>query len=68
MNAEIIGMISSLIILLAGCMPSEKKLRTVDVVGSLLMATYGVLIHAPSVVFLNGSLAVAHIYRLSKLK
>lgn len=68
MNPEIIGITSSCIILLAGCMQSEKKLRIVDVVGSLMMAVYGVLIHAPSVIFLNASLMAAHIYRLIRIE
>ena len=68
MNPEYIGMTASVIILLAGCMQSEKMLRTVDIIGSCLMIIYGVIINSLSVVVLNTGLTVAHIYRLLKIK
>lgn len=68
MNPEILGLIASVIIFLSGLMQSEKKLRAVDAVGSVLMSIYGILISAPSVIILNGGLAIAHVYRLIILK
>lgn len=67
MNPEVLGLIASCIIFASGLMQSEKKLRAVDSVGSVLMSVYGALIGAPSVVLLNGGLAIAHLYRLHKL-
>lgn len=67
MNAEYLGLSASVIILISGLMQSETKLRIVDTVGSIMMAVYGVLIHAPSVAFLNGALTIAHLYRLWRL-
>lgn len=68
MNPEVLGLIASTIIFTSGLMQSEKKLRAIDSVGSILMSIYGGLIGAPSVIILNGGLAIAHIYRLFRLK
>ena len=68
MNPEVLGLIASTIIFASGLMQSEKKLRAIDSVGSILMSIYGGLIGAPSVIILNGGLAIAHIYRLFRLK
>ena len=68
MNPEILGLTSSCIILLAGCMQDEERLRIVDSFGSMLMAVYGILISSLSVVFLNACLMVAHIYRIWKIE
>lgn len=67
MSPEVLGLIASCIIFASGLMQSEKKLRAVDSVGSVLMSIYGILIGAPSVIILNGGLAIAHVYRLYKL-
>lgn len=68
MNPEVLGIIASVVILISGMMKGEKRLRAVDSVGSIMMATYGALIGAFSVTFLNGALAIAHFYRLWQLK
>lgn len=68
MSAEYLGIAASSIILLSGLMQSEMKLRVIDTVGSIMMAAYGILIHAPSVIFLNGALTLAHLYRIRRLK
>lgn len=68
MNPEYLGLTASVIILISGMMQSEKKLRVIDTLGSVLMAVYGALIHAPSVTLLNGALAIAHLYRLWRMK
>lgn len=68
MNPEALGMVASIIILISGMMKGEKRLRAVDSVGSVLMSIYGAWIGAFSVCFLNGALAIAHIYRLWQLK
>lgn len=68
MSPEVLGLTASAIIFVSGLMQSEKKLRMIDAVGSVLMSIYGALIGAPSVVILNGGLAIAHVYRLFKLQ
>lgn len=67
MNPEVLGLIASTIIFASGLMQSEKKLRIIDSFGSVLMSIYGALIGAPSVIILNGGLAIAHVYRLFRL-
>lgn len=67
-SAELLGLCASVVILISGMMKGEKKLRTVDAVGSFMMAVYGILIGAFSVWFLNGSLMFAHLFRLWQLK
>lgn len=67
-RAEILGLCASVVILISGMMKGEKRLRSVDAVGSLMMAIYGALIGAFSVCFLNGALAVTHAYRLWQLR
>lgn len=67
-RVEILGICASVVILISGMMKGEKKLRAVDAVGSLMMTIYGVLLGAFSVWFLNGALAIAHLYRLWQLK
>lgn len=67
-RAEILGIAASVVILISGMMKGEKKLRSVDAVGSLMMAAYGIWIGAFSVWFLNGALAIAHIFRLWQLR
>ena len=67
MNPEILGLTASVIILIGGMMQDEKGLRIIDSIGSVMMTIYGVLIGAPSVVFLNGALAIAHAYRIVRL-
>lgn len=67
MNPEYLGLTASTIILLAGCMQDEKKLRIIDTIGSVLMTIYGFAINSLSVVVLNTGLTAAHIYRLHKI-
>lgn len=68
MNPEYLGLTASIIILISGLMQSEKKLRIIDAFGSVLMAVYGAIISAPSVVLLNGALAIAHLYRICRIR
>lgn len=68
MNPEYLGLTASIIILISGMMQSEKRLRVIDAFGSVLMAVYGAIIHAPSVVLLNGCLTIAHLYRLWRIR
>lgn len=68
MNPEYLGLTASVIILISGMMQSEKKLRVIDAFGSILMSVYGAIIHAPAVLFLNGALTIAHLYRLWRIR
>lgn len=68
MNAEYLGIVGSIIILISGIMQSEKELRVVNLIGSVLMLIYGGIIYSPSVIFLNGALSIAHLYRLWRIR
>lgn len=65
---EYLGFIASIIIFISGTMQNEFYLRAVNIVGAILMVIYGILIKAPSVIFLNSGLIIAHIYRIIKIK
>ena len=67
-DIEILGFAASVIIFASGIMQSEMWLRAVNIVGALLMAIYGIIIHAPSVVLLNVGMVVAHVYRIVKIR
>ena len=65
---EYVGFIASIVIFISGIMPNEFYLRMVNIIGALLMVVYGVLIKAPSIIFLNSGMIIAHIYRIIKIK
>ena len=68
MNWEILGTIASLIVLISFLMKGEKNIRLVNILGAVMFASYGVMINAFSVWFLNGALVLIHIYKLVKQK
>ncbi len=61
------GYAASAIIALSMTMNSIVKFRWINLVGALSFATYGLLIHAIPVTFLNGFIALVDIYYLSKI-
>lgn len=63
---EILGTIASIIVLLSFTLKGERKIRSVNIIGSLLFVIYGISINAFSVWFLNGALFIIHIINLLK--
>lgn len=68
MNYEIIGIIATLIVLLSFSFNSEKKIRIVNSIGSVLFVVYGLLIGALSVWLLNACVFTLNVYKLIKNK
>jgi len=66
-NIEILGILSTLFILASFILSGETKIRSVNIIGSMLFVIYGFLIGALSVWLLNGILIFIHIYKLIKL-
>ena len=63
---EYVGILGSVIIVLAFAMKQEKYIRIFDMVGAALFVVYGILIHSFSNVFLNSMLILINVYRLYK--
>lgn len=63
---EYVGILGSIIIVLAFAMKQERYIRIFDMVGAALFVVYGILIHSFSNVFLNSILILINIYRLYK--
>ena len=66
MNFEEIGTIASIIVLISFLCKSERKIRIINIIGALLFVIYGALIGSFSILFLNGSLILIHLYNLLK--
>lgn len=64
---EWIGYIASLIVLISLLMSSLKKLRWINLVGSLLFGTYGFLIGSVPTGLMNVGIALINIYYLIKM-
>jgi hypothetical protein len=62
-----IGYIASLIVLISLLMSSIKKLRWINLVGSLLFGTYGFLIGSLPTGLMNVGIALINIYYLAKI-
>lgn len=66
MPSEYIGIIASLVVIVAFGVKGEKKIRILDMIGAFLYVIYGLSIHSFSNVFLNLVLLGVNIYRLIK--
>lgn len=64
---EWLGYIASLIVLISLLMSSVKKLRWVNLFGSLVFATYGFLINALPVAIMNGGIVIINVYYLIQM-
>ena len=64
---SLFGYIASLIIAISMTMSSIVKFRWINLVGAVAFATYGLLIHAIPVTFLNGFIAAVDIYYLFRI-
>lgn len=63
---EILGTIASIIILISFMMKDIIKIRTINIIGSIIFVIYGVAIESFSVILLNIMLIIVHIYYLAK--
>jgi hypothetical protein len=64
---SLFGYFASLIIAISMTMSSIVKFRWINLTGALAFATYGFLIHAIPVTFLNGFIAAVDIYYLFRI-
>lgn len=64
---SLFGYFASLIIAVSMTMSSIVKFRWINLTGALAFATYGFLIHAIPVTFLNGFIAAVDIYYLFRI-
>lgn len=64
---EWIGYLASLIVLISLLMSSVKKLRWINLIGSVIFAVYGVLITAIPVAVMNGGIVAINMYYLYQM-
>lgn len=64
---EYLGYIASLIVLISLLMSSVKRLRWINLIGSITFATYGFLIGSIPVAILNIGTSLINIYYLTKM-
>lgn len=67
MILEIVGYVSTLVVLISFLMSSVIKLRVINSVGCVIGVVYAALIGAYPTVFLNGALLLINIYYLIRL-
>ena len=65
---EFLGIGASILVLISFMFTNEKKIRQVNMAGSMLFAIYGYIIGSISIVVLNIILLIVHIYKLRKLR
>lgn len=66
MLIELIGIIGTIFILLSFVKTGEKRIRQLNLVGSIIYVIYGVLISSFSTTVLNIIMIFVHIYYLKK--
>lgn len=64
MIIEIIGTLSSIIILMSFLFSDLKVIRVINIIGSVVFIVYGILINSFSICFLNIILVIVHIVKL----
>lgn len=65
---ELIGIMASVVIVISFFMNGESKLRTLNIVGSIVFVIYGVLIGSVSVVFLNAVSIIVNVVKVHRLR
>ena len=63
---EIFGYIGTALVLLSMMMTSVKRLRCINIAGSLISMIYAAIVSTYPVVFLNAGLIIINVYRLVK--
>ena len=66
MNYEVIGIIATVLIIVSFLANGERKIRMLNIAGSVLFVLYGALTHTYSTTVLNGALIIVHIIKLRK--
>lgn len=61
---EIIGMVATILILVALCQTNVKRLRIINMIGSIVFVVYGLMKGALSVWVLNAICAGVNVYHL----
>lgn len=64
---EVIGILATIIILIAFLMKGEKKIRILDSVGALIFVVYGILIGSVSNIILNLALFIINVVNIIRL-
>ena len=67
MNYEIIGLLATLLTLFSFLVKGEAKIIIINAIGCVFFVIYGLLIHALSVLLLNGIVLIVNAYRGVKL-
>lgn len=65
---EVIGLIGTAFVLIGFSLSGESNIRKINMLGAAISVIYGLLISALSVVVLNASLVIIHVYKLYKLR
>ena len=68
MQYEWIGILGSVMIIIAFTNKNEKLIRILDCIGASLFIIYGFLTHTWATVFLNLALMVVHIVRFIQMR
>lgn len=64
MVVELLGILSSIFVLISFSMDGEVKIRIINIIGAMLFVIYGLCIHSFSVWFLNFILILIHYKKL----
>lgn len=67
MDTEWIGILGSVMIIIAFAMKSEKWIRVLDAVGAALFILYGTTIQSFSTIFLNSVLILVNLANLRRI-
>lgn len=66
MLVELVGIVGTIFILLSFVKTGEKRIRQLNLVGSIIYVIYGILISSFSTTVLNIIMIIVHIYYLKK--
>ncbi len=66
-SIEILGIVSTIFVLISFLMKDVVKIRIINIIGALLFVIYGILLGAWSVWILNLLLIIIHMYYLSRI-
>ena len=67
MSYEFIGIVGSVLIIIAFTRKKEKEIRILDGIGAVCMVVYGLLTHTWATAFLNSVLILVHIKRFIEM-
>lgn len=64
---EAIGLIASVLVVICFFLNGEKRIRTVNTIGSGVFLIYAILIDSVSLIFLNSVSVVVNLFKIYKL-